>query len=49
LPLGTTFPAARTLRTNGIASAVVASAAVRNIVRRVTVVFTIFFPPLPKP
>src|SRR6516164_7724885 len=43
LPLGTTFPAAPTLRTNGIVSAVVASAAVRSIERRVTVVISIFF------
>jgi len=43
LPLGTTFPAARATRTNGIASAVVARPAVRNIVRRVTFVFSIFF------
>jgi hypothetical protein len=42
------LPAARTPRTDGIASAVVASAAVRNIVRRVTVVFCMFFPPLSK-
>jgi hypothetical protein len=46
LPLGTTLPAARRPRTDGIASAVVASAADRNIVRRVTVVLFMFVPPV---
>src|SRR6516162_3986884 len=43
LPLGMTFPAARVSRTNGVASAVVASAAVRNTVRRVTVVLSTLY------
>ena len=41
LPLGTTVAAARVLRTNGVARAVVASVAVLSTVRRVSVVFSI--------
>jgi len=40
-PLGTTVGAARTLRAAGMASAVVANAAVRSTVRRVSLVLFI--------